>query len=518
MPTGPQRIRGLAGSGKTIVLALKAAYLHAKEPQWRIVLTFQTRSLYQQFRRLVRQFCFEFAKDEPDWDKITVLHAWGSSSTKGVYSEIANALGEPIIDFATAKSKYGIGNAFGGICGELVASAKKHPSLRPLYDVVLIDEGQDLPQSFFELIYHFAKPPKRIVYAYDELQNLADFSMVPAEELFGKRSNGRPNVQLRNLPGRPKSDIILPVCYRNTPWALTVAHGLGFGTARDAGLIQMFDEPMLWNEIGYEVADGELAKGHQVALRRSNRATPGFFQELMDPADCVRFLQFNNGKEELEWLANAIAKNLAEDELEFDDILIVVPEALTIRATAPNIMGALRRHKVRAHLVGVTASRDSVFSPESIAITSIYRAKGNEAPMVYVLGANYCFGGFNLSRKRNILFTAITRSKGWVRVSGVGADMNGLIAEYREIEERQYMVQFRYPTGQQLRQIRTLHRDRSSDELLEIQQDLEGFARILERVDSGEISVDALPQNVQAIVKRLRNENKQPSTTARKSR
>ncbi|WP_166486355.1 hypothetical protein [Cereibacter sphaeroides] len=28
-PEGPQRIRGLAGSGKTIVLALKAAYLHA---------------------------------------------------------------------------------------------------------------------------------------------------------------------------------------------------------------------------------------------------------------------------------------------------------------------------------------------------------------------------------------------------------------------------------------------------------------------------------------------------------
>lgn len=34
---GPQRIRGLAGSGKTIVLALKAAYLHAQYPEWDIV-------------------------------------------------------------------------------------------------------------------------------------------------------------------------------------------------------------------------------------------------------------------------------------------------------------------------------------------------------------------------------------------------------------------------------------------------------------------------------------------------
>lgn len=32
VPDGPQRIRGLAGSGKTVVLALKAAYLHSQHP------------------------------------------------------------------------------------------------------------------------------------------------------------------------------------------------------------------------------------------------------------------------------------------------------------------------------------------------------------------------------------------------------------------------------------------------------------------------------------------------------
>src|SRR5262249_59142237 len=42
-PDGPQRIRGLAGSGKTVILALKAAYFHALHPDWRIALTFQTR-------------------------------------------------------------------------------------------------------------------------------------------------------------------------------------------------------------------------------------------------------------------------------------------------------------------------------------------------------------------------------------------------------------------------------------------------------------------------------------------
>ena len=48
IPEGPQRIRGLAGSGKTVVLALKAAYLHSQHPDWNIAVTFYTRSLSQQ--------------------------------------------------------------------------------------------------------------------------------------------------------------------------------------------------------------------------------------------------------------------------------------------------------------------------------------------------------------------------------------------------------------------------------------------------------------------------------------
>ena len=75
---GPQRVRGLAGSGKTVVLALKAAYLHVRHPEWKIAVTFYTRSLHQQFQDLIRRFVFDQIKDEPDWSNLEVLHAWGS--------------------------------------------------------------------------------------------------------------------------------------------------------------------------------------------------------------------------------------------------------------------------------------------------------------------------------------------------------------------------------------------------------------------------------------------------------
>ena len=70
-----QRIRGLAGTGKTIALALKAAYLHAKHPDWKIAVTFHTRSLKEQFRKLITTFAIEYSYAEPDWDNLQIIHA-----------------------------------------------------------------------------------------------------------------------------------------------------------------------------------------------------------------------------------------------------------------------------------------------------------------------------------------------------------------------------------------------------------------------------------------------------------
>lgn len=80
---GVQRIRGLAGSGKTIILALKAAYLHTQHPDWRIAVTFNTGSLKEQFRRLINTFVIEQTGEEPDWSYIAVLNAWGGSGAPG---------------------------------------------------------------------------------------------------------------------------------------------------------------------------------------------------------------------------------------------------------------------------------------------------------------------------------------------------------------------------------------------------------------------------------------------------
>lgn len=501
-PEGPQRIRGLAGSGKTIVLAQKAAFLHAKHPDWKIAVTFQTRSLYQQFRNLIRKFSFDMIRDEPDWNNLRVIHAWGSYSSPGIYSEIARSADVSPVSFGAAKDKFGISQAFRGVCTDLNAVIKDKP-IEPMFDAVLIDEAQDFPEEFFHIVYEAVAAPKRVVWAYDELQNLSDFTMSPAEKLFGNNADGTPRVQLTNQPGRPLQDIVLPTCYRNTPWALATAHALGFGIYRSKGLAQMFDDPGLWDAIGYEEKGGAPKAGERVTFARKANASPSYFSDLLEPSEAIQCKVFNSEEEEFTWVTDKIKKNIEDEELDADDILVIIANPLKIRPCGAKISRFLKERGITSHLAGVTTSRDALFYEKSVAITSIYRAKGNEAPMVYVVGANYCYDGFDLATKRNTVFTAITRSRAWVRVSGVGLKMANLKREVDNVVDNEFQLAFIYPTAEEISNMRLIHRDRTVDEKKAIGADLEGLIRTIERIEKGELDPDSLPDDVRQVVERL---------------
>lgn len=493
-PEGPQRIRGLAGSGKTIVLALKAAYLHTANPEWDIALTFHSRALYQQFRDLVRRFCFEHKNDEPDWTKLHVFHSWGSGRYPGVYSYVAMANGLPVRDFAYARNMYSSEEAFGGVCDELLAGMKSRLHNEPLFDAILIDEAQDLPKAFFEICYLTAREPKRVVWAYDELQNLGSYSMAPPSELFGKNGNGEPRVpNLDEVEGTPRRDIVLPVCYRNTPWALTTAHAIGFGIYRPKGLVQFFDDPTLWGEIGYRVESGDLSPGCKVTLKRREDSYPSYFVDLLNPQDSVGWYSFEDNEQQFNWIAEQIHKNLTEDELKHTDILIVIPNAIQAKSIGGQLTAALDRYQIQAHLAGVTSSVDRLYQEDSIAMTSIYRAKGNEAAMVYIVNSEYAAEPFRYVRGRNVLFTAITRSRAWVRICGCGTGMKEIITELESVRKNDYRLRFQVPTAEVLANIRRIHRDMTAAEIAKKDSALKGAESLLALLESGELSAETLP-------------------------
>jgi len=509
---GVQRIRGLAGSGKTIVLALKAAYLHARHPDWNIVVTFHTRSLKKQFEALITTFVLEQANEEPDWEKIRILNAWGAPGGKeraGIYYEFCMDPGVEYFDYRNARTKFVGNKEFEGACENALQSAKL---ITPKYDAIFVDEAQDFSPNFLLLCYELLKAPKRLVYAYDELQNLGSRSLPPMEEIFGNQPDGSPRVVLHpEEPGKPKQDIILDTCYRNSRPVLTTAHALGFGIYRSRGLVQMFENSHLWLDVGYKVAKGELEDGKNVVLQRSSKSSPEWLEKHSTFEDLISFEVFDSEEAQTARLVKGILENLSTDELLPDDIIVINPNPLTTKEAVGNARGMLIHQGVNSNLAGVTNSADSFSEPGTVTFTGIFRAKGNEAAMVYIINAQDCFSASlprDLARARNRLFTAITRSKAWVRVLGIGSKMSELKEEFEKTKESGFELRFRYPTEVERKEITIVNRDMSMAEKERLNQKQKTLIELIDSLESGETFIEDYPVDVvnklEGFLKRMR--------------
>lgn len=490
---GVQRIRGLAGSGKTIVLALKAAYLHAQHPDWRIAVTFHTRSLKGHFRSLIERFSFSQTGEEPDWDNLHVINAWGAPGRPerdGIYHQFCRTHDVDYFDFESARRKFGSGREFSESCRLAI---ERSSQTKALYDVILVDEAQDLSLHFLRLCHLLLDDNKRLIYAYDELQNLSGTSLPAPEEIFDAPGNGA-----SSAADGTNNDVILETCYRNSRPLLVTAHALGFGVYRKPkeqsglGLVQMFDHPRLWEDIGYRPKAGELRPGAFVTLFRPERTSPRFLEDHSEIDDLIQFRCFESPGAQADWLIDEIKRNIEVDELRHDDIIVVNPDPLTTQQKVGPIRAKLLEMGIDCHVAGVDTEADTFFrtGERSVTFTGIFRAKGNEAGMVYVINAQDCHAAArNLATIRNRLFTAITRSKAWIRVLGVGQDMARLIDEYQTLKSHGFELQFTYPTQEQRERLRIIHRDRSAQEERRLRNRQSMVRDLVRDLESGNASI-----------------------------
>lgn len=439
---GIQRIRGMAGSGKTVILARKAAQLHIDHPDWNIVVTYSTRSQKNQLRKLIRDY-FDHLTDGSmvDDTKLRVMHAWGSSNAPGLYYEIclnneieAMNLGQAKFYFHSSKDVYN------NVCGLVLSSGK---SLKREYDCILVDEAQDFKSNFFKMCLKVVKH-NRFVYAYDELQNLGGEAMDSPNKLFGMKI---------------KSDTPLRVCYRNQREVIVAAHALGMGIYSANSLpIQMPSTLTVWDSIGYN-CEGELEYGKDAILYRPDETSPNV---VKIHGDAINFYKCNDHEAQYSALIEHIENDLENDHLLTKDIMIIDLDTFNAEADFAHFQAL--SHRFNIHYAG-KSSPEEFFKDNSVVYSSVFRAKGNEAFMVYIINAQQVINSIETINMRNALFTAMTRSKAWVNVLGFGNSMGQLVEEYNTVKDNDFKLVFKpYPTREQLKQIRTYNNDISKSE------------------------------------------------------
>jgi superfamily I DNA and RNA helicase len=451
IPPGPQRIRGIAGSGKTVLLAQKAAHMHLKHPDWKIALVFFTRSLYDNVIQELNKWLKRFSSGEEKYnpknnDKLQVLHAWGAKDQPGFYREICNIHNVKPLHAGRKKLIDGAPNE------KLVHACKflleEVDEIKEVYDAVLIDEAQDLvvdkeeikyedKQPFYWLAYQSLKTidenkDKRLVWAYDEAQSLNALNIPTAPQLFGDDPHFKRMVSGFHPGGIRKSEI-MNKCYRTPGPILTAAHAVGMGLLRPDGMLRGYTTQEDWENIGYEVKEGSFNPvGQKVVLHRPKEMTPSRVPELW-PEDIIKFNSYNTRKEELNNLAEKIKYNIEVDNLNPSRDILVIALGNNREAFQLKVEAAKRLKQEDIDIFIPKALKNNILYPKfpnvdpnkfwndgAVTFTTTYRAKGNEAYMVYVIGLDKIAEDEADFALRNQLFVALSRTKGWLEVSGIG--------------------------------------------------------------------------------------------------
>lgn len=454
--TGIQRIRGMAGSGKTVVLARKAVEIFMAHRDWTIVITYSTRALKEQLVRYIKKFYADKNDGELyDADRIRVMQAWGSASAIGVYYDVCKHHGKKPLNFTQAKIKYGKNRAFSKACEEVL---KEVPEMDKMYDCILIDEAQDFDKSFLSLCLKVLGAEKRLVYAYDELQQLNEETMPTPNEIFGEKI---------------QHDTPLTVCYRNQSPVIVTAHAIGMGMYREDDYLplQMPSSPNVWGAIGYK-SDGEIKDGAEVTLYRTLETSPELLK--VDKNEIIDFISYSDFTELKKALIQFLKDDLEKEKLLPSDIMIIDMDAVGSLSNRANIMTLIDLDEdydgdLSIHMAG-SLNPEDFFREDSIVYTSIFRAKGNETFMVYIINAQRCINSLVPRSDRNALFTAITRSKGWVRVMGYGEEMQSLCKEFEQVKKNGFKLHFdRYPSEKEREQMVLNNSDLDEQTLKSIQ-------------------------------------------------
>ena len=332
-------------------------------------------------------------------------------------------------------------NKFDEVCKDLLD--KTGGQIKGIYDYVLIDEAQDFSESFYWLCRKLTKKDN-LVWAYDQLQNILNIKIQDTKTLF-KNEYGDEGIDLEYLREEYpelKNDIVLSVCYRNPREILMLAHAIGFGIYNER-ILQILENAEHWADNGYEILQGACKEGERTIITRNPQNASMTISKKYTIGEIIETYKAVDFDDEIKWIITTVEKDL-EDGLLPQDIMIVCLDQKYIGSYKNKIVEKFKEKNIYINNT-VNSNNIEFFVDGAITFTSVYKAKGNESASVYVIGCDSLWNSREDITARNKLFTAFTRSKAWLKVSGLGEKFEFLEKEINRAIEMYPNLDFIYP-------------------------------------------------------------------------
>jgi superfamily I DNA and RNA helicase len=205
-----------------------------------------------------------------------------------------------------------------------------------------------------------------------------------------------------------------------------------------------------WRDLGYRVLNPPFKAGALTEIERVQDSSPSSISRNYSPDKIVSVAVYADATEEIAAVVKQINKAIKSQGLRPDDILVISCDDRFAKMYLSAISTQLQQKGIGTNNLHVdTYSLQDFVRDNSVTLSTIHKAKGNEAYQVFLVGVDALFQPVTV-RRRNMMFTAMTRAKAWLSISGVGQFAQVCQRELEIALRNLPKLQFRYPSKKDL--------------------------------------------------------------------
>uniref|UniRef100_UPI000FD74DB1 DEAD/DEAH box helicase n=1 Tax=Paenibacillus koleovorans TaxID=121608 RepID=UPI000FD74DB1 len=355
-------IRGVAGSGKTLVLASRAKMLAKAHPEWKILVLCYgiplSRNLQQMIERMMNEpeDLFDLIQSTTPGDapshriEVYNFHEW-----------LRNSLRMKDLEIPT-----------------LLEKVDKQEAILPLYDAIMIDEGQDFEADWLKLLSVCLNPDTQSLLLVEDR----------AQSIFKRKSSLVQDIGL-DFRGRSK---VLSINYRNTAQVVNFA----------------WDFYQEHSQLKNKVRDASIDGVEIIPPQSTKRKGP-------DPI----IKSFQTIKEELNFVSKSIKFLAKEKKIQLQDIVILYRVKNSHHTSyIDEIKHSLAEHELPHTWITENAEskRKFIRDEDTVKISTIDSAKGLDFRVVFLINVeNMPFPLEEVEeREVSLLYIGMTRALEWL--------------------------------------------------------------------------------------------------------
>jgi hypothetical protein len=373
---GHRVLKGVAGSGKSLVIACRAKFLKRLHPDWRILIVCYGIPMVRYLQQLLN-----ISDQAQSADGIEVIHYHG--------------LVKCLTNVSLKKESTEISERWDARVGRILRGAIADGRVRQRYEAILVDEGQDL-------------------FAVEWLQSLIELlnpqtdsfllCLDPQQNIFGRKVT----YKSAGIKVQGKRPIHLKTSYRNTVEILELARKF----ARMANVVPPPEEEETLDSLLFPIDTNR--HGEQPVL-----------------------IQGKVVSEQIAFILNQIDQFISAGECSWCDIGVLYGSPLPGDFPA-SFAAAFTARFGNDKLYHVTESRESKMgfdiTAQSVKLSTIESAKGTEFRVVFVVGLEMLpRRDRDAESERNLVYVGLTRAQDQLYV--LGNATSGLFGELLAVSE-----------------------------------------------------------------------------------